>query len=113
MAHSYLPRQAVAVDVGKECNRCQVIIKWLQNREQGRRSKCPICGDRYYKGKQWVLDIAGMPVNEKWQESDRPAYCGICNWSGKMKETVRLEDEVIPFRCPVCRSWVANKVGEE
>jgi predicted RNA-binding Zn-ribbon protein involved in translation (DUF1610 family) len=72
-----------------------------------------VCGDHYHKGRQWVLDIAGMPVNEVCQMSDRPAYCGVCNWKGPMKETVRLENEVIPFRCPRCGSWVANRLGEE
>jgi hypothetical protein len=63
-------------------------------------------------GRQWVLNEAGMPVNELWQESDRPAYCGVCGWHGPMRETIRIEEECKRFRGPACRSWVANRLGE-
>jgi hypothetical protein len=66
----------------------------------------------FTKGRQWVLNEAGMPVNELWQESDRPAYCGVCGWHGPMRETIRIEEECKRFRGPVCRSWVANRLGE-
>jgi hypothetical protein len=67
----------------------------------------------YTRGKHSVLDEAGDLVSERWEESDRPAYCIECNWAGPMKSTACLEGDCFPFRCPMCSGIVANRKGEE
>jgi predicted RNA-binding Zn-ribbon protein involved in translation (DUF1610 family) len=52
-------------------------------------------------------------IGEKWKESDRPAYCSSCNWSGAMKDVMFLEGDCFPFRCPSCGGIIANRKGEE
>jgi len=96
-----------------ECHRCNEIIVWLHGQEQGRTVRCPICEASYTRGKYCILDEAGNLVSEVWQESDRPAYCTSCKWTGPMRLTRYLNDECFQFRCPECGAIVANRKGEE
>ncbi|NLT36695.1 MAG: hypothetical protein GXX95_00845 [Methanomassiliicoccus sp.] len=95
------------------CPQCHIIISILQQEVQGQNVRCPLCSRRYIKGWQWVFDEDGYPVNEIWQESDRPTYCTKCNWTGPMRLTVYLEGDCFPHRCPKCGAVVANWKGEE
>lgn len=95
------------------CPQCHIIINILQLEDRGQKVRCPICSRGYAKGKQWVLDEEGFPVNEIWQESDRYVYCTNCTWSGPMKNTKFLLGDCFPHQCPKCGAVIANRKGEE
>jgi uncharacterized paraquat-inducible protein A len=95
------------------CPQCHIIIDILQREDRGQNVRCPICSRRYAKGKQWVLNDEGFPVNEIWDKSDRPTYCTQCNWTGPMRLTAFLEGDCFPHLCPKCDAVVANRKGDE
>lgn len=85
----------------------------LQEEPVGHEAHCPICNILYVKGRQWVLDPEGFPVNEVWEMSVRPTYCTMCGWQGMMRDTQYVEGDCFPHRCPKCYAVVANRKGEE
>ncbi len=95
--------------MGDGCQRCEEVIERLQEQSLGSDAHCPECHVRYLKGKQWVLDPDGMPVNEVWQESDRPTQCTGCGWQGMVKETIPHERNHNKHCCPQCGAVTARR----